>query len=305
MVAYTLGCIIMSDLDSCYALCQQLARKAASNFYFSFALLPREKRRSMCALYAYLRQVDDLGDDESRDVAARRQSLDQIRGQLDAALAGHAPDPVLRALADTATRYQIPRDYLTAVIDGVEMDLAGAHYETFAELEQYCYRVASVVGLSCIHIWGFRGPQALEPARRCGIAFQLTNILRDLREDIRRGRVYLPNEDLRRFGYTTDELTRCEANDRFTTLMKFEIDRAQNYFDSAAELKPFLEPDGRRVLRAMSAAYHRLLEKIRRRPADVLHRRVRLHIWEKVWIATNSMFRSLPAGSSHLETAVR
>ena len=146
---------------------------------------------------------------------------------MDAALAGHATDPSSRALADTATRYQIPREYLTAVIDGVEMDLAGAHYETFAELEQYCYRVASVVGLACIHIWGFRGPQALEPARRCGIAFQLTNILRDLREDIRRGRVYLPNEDLRRFGYTTDELDRCEANDRFTALMQFEIDRAQ------------------------------------------------------------------------------
>jgi 15-cis-phytoene synthase len=294
----------MPDLDAAYALCQRLARRAASNFYFSFALLPREKRRSMCALYAYLRQVDDLADDETSDVAACRQALTRLRGRLDRALAGQFSDPVLAALADTAARYQIPRKYLTAVIDGVEMDLAGAHYETFNDLEQYCYRVASVVGLACIHIWGFRGPEALEPARRCGIAFQLTNILRDLRDDFRRSRLYLPAEDLRLFGYTVEELRQGDANDRFAALMKFEIQRAEGYFDAAAQLEPLLEPDGRRVLRAMTAAYHRLLEKIRRRPADVLHRRVRLHIWEKVWIATNSMFRS-PSDRTELETISR
>lgn len=296
----------MSHLDSSYALCQRLARKSASNFYFSFALLPREKRRSMCALYAYLRQVDDLGDDESRDLAARRQSLAQYRERLAAALSGRSTDPVLLALADTAARHQIPHDYLTDVIDGVEMDLAGAHYETFADLEQYCCRVASAVGLACIHIWGFRSPQAVQPARRCGIAFQLTNILRDLREDIRHGRIYLPNEDLRRFNYSADELNRCEANDRFVSLMQFEIDRAQQYFASAADLEPLLEPDGRRMLRAMTAAYHRLLEKIRRRPADVLRRRVRLRSWEKLWISANAMFRPLPTTrNSQLETALR
>jgi phytoene synthase len=295
------GEITVNDLVAAYSQCQRLARRAASNFYFSFLLLPRQKRRSMCALYAYLRQVDDLGDDESRDIASRRQSLAEMRNRLDAALNGNATDPVLLALADTASRYRIPREYLTAVIDGVEMDLAGKCYETFAELEEYCYRVASAVGLACIHIWGFRGPQALEPARRCGIAFQLINILRDLREDSRRGRIYLPHEDLRKFHYTAEELNRCEANDRFTELMRFEIDRAQRYFDSAPQLEPLLEPDGRRVLRAMGAAYHRLLEKIQRRPADVLQRRIRLRTWEKLRIAAGALLarpQSAWSGSS-------
>ena len=227
------GPTIVSELSTSYAYCQRLARQSASNFYFSFLLLSREKRRAMCALYAYLRHVDDLADDEGHDYAARQKALESLRGALvDQTHAEHKTHPILPALADTVARYQIPLEYLTAVIDGVEMDLAGRQYETFDELEQYCERVASVVGQACIHIWGFRGEQALEPARRCGVAFQLTNILRDLKDDARQGRVYLPHEDLRRFGYSVEDLRAGKANSAFAALMEFEIARAESYYQA-------------------------------------------------------------------------
>src|SRR5262245_38389975 len=253
----------MNDLQQSYALCQRLARKSASNFYFSFVLLPRQKRRAMCALYAYLRRVDDFGDDEQYRDASRTAALARLCIELDRALDGDARDPILHALADTVARYRIPREYVTAVLDGVEMDLAGRRYETFDELEEYCYRVASVVGLSCIHIWGFRGPEALELARQCGIAFQLTNILRDLKEDALRGRVYLPLEDFRRFGCTFEDLSRGEVNSRLLSLIEFEATRAQQFFNVGTELKSFLYRDGRGVFRAMMETYGSLLRKIR------------------------------------------
>ena len=279
----------MSDLQQSYAICQQLARKSASNFYFSFLLLPREKRRAMCALYAYLRRVDDLGDNERGGSESRRGALAQLRVELDRALDGEARDPILQALADTTARYQIPREYLAAVLDGVEMDLAGRRYETFDELEEYCYRVASVVGLSCIHIWGFRGPEALEPARHCGIAFQLTNILRDLKEDASRGRVYLPLEDLQRFNCRVEDLARGEGNGRLVPLINFEIARAEEFYAAAGELEPLLERDGRRVFRAMTETYRALLDKIRSRPADVFHRRIRIGRLQKLLIAARAV----------------
>src|SRR5262245_19870526 len=257
----------MNDLQQSYALCQRLARKSASNFYFSFLLLPRQKRRAMCALYAYLRRVDDLGDDEQYGNASRSAALARLRIELDRALDGDARDPILHALADTVARYHIPREYVTAVLDGMERDLTGRRYETFDELEEYCYHVASVVGLSCIYIWGFRGPEALEPARQCGIAFQLTNIFRDLKEDTSRGRVYLPLEDLRRFRCSIEDLSRGEVNSRLLSLIEFEAARAEELFHAAAALEPLLHRDGRRVFRAMMETYGSLLRKIRSRPA--------------------------------------
>ena len=238
----------MNDLEQSYTLCQRLARRAASNFYFSFLLLPRDKRRGMAALYAFLRQVDDLADDESCDMVSRKQALETLRADLHAALAGQARQPVLLALADTVARFGIPEEYLTAVIDGVEMDLDHKLFETFEDLETYCYRVASVVGLACIHIWGFRGSQALEPARQCGLAFQLTNILRDLKEDAARNRVYLPQEDLRRFGYSIEQLKHCTVNKEFDELMQFEVVRAERFYQTAEQLEFQLDRDGRRVL---------------------------------------------------------
>ncbi len=272
---------------------------AASNFYFSFLLLPRQKRRGMWALYAFLRHVDDLADDESCEASSRRRTLETLRDDMHAALAGQSRNSILPALADTVAQYRIPREYLTAVIDGVEMDLDGSVFETFADLETYCYRVASVVGLACIHIWGFRGPQAIEPARNCGLAFQLTNILRDLKEDAEKSRIYLPQEEMRQFGYSADELHRSVIDARFKNLMQFEIQRAERLYDSANQLEPHLDRDGRRVLRAMTATYQTLLAKIKRDPAGVFHDRVRLSPWEKMRIAAEAFFaQPLPLRSA-------
>ncbi|MCC7084894.1 MAG: phytoene/squalene synthase family protein [Pirellulales bacterium] len=282
----------MTDLDASYAHCQRLARGAASNFYFSFLLLPREKRQAMCALYAYLRHVDDLADDESRSANFRSVELNELKTVISSPDFRAGNDPILPALADTMKRYSIPIEYLTAAIDGVKMDIAGTHYKTFEELEKYCYRVASVVGLACIHIWGFRGTQVLELASRCGTAFQLTNILRDLTEDAESGRCYLPQEDLERFGYSFDDLRRQEVSDRFRNLMDFETVRAEQYFAAAAELEPLLERDGQRAFRAMATTYGTLLKKIKQHPTAILFRRVRLSRWEKLRIAAGALFHA-------------
>jgi phytoene synthase len=283
------GGAVLNQLDESYAVCKRLARQSASNFYYSFLLLPRPKRRSMHALYAFLRRVDDLGDNDRCDMAARRQALLTLRAKLEAALAGEMTDPILTALADTVDCYQIPREYLTEAIDGVEMDLNDTCYETFEELVEYCDRVAAMVGLACLHIWGFRGPQALEPARHCGLAFQLTNILRDLKEDIGRGRIYLPREDLRRFNYTIENLKRLQVNDQFVELIRFEIARAERYYESAENLESLLERDGRRALRTMMATYRALLNKIKASPALVLQGRIRLRGWEKFRIVGEAL----------------
>jgi len=297
----------MNDLHESYALCQQLARKSASNFYFSFLLLPREKRQAMCALYAYLRRADDLGDAEPTNNASRHAALAQLRQELNEALEGTPRDPILKALADTTSRYNIPHEYLTVVLDGVEMDIAGRRYETFAELEEYCYRVASAVGLACIHIWGFRGLEALEPARQCGVAFQLTNILRDLKEDAARGRVYLPLEDLRRFDCSVQDLSLAHGTSRLLSLIEFEAARAQEFFQTAAALEPLLHRDGGRVFRVMMETYGALLRKIRARPEDVFRRRIRVSGREKLLIAARAIIarRSAIGASAVAETVSR
>ncbi len=178
------------------------------------------------------------------------------------------------------------------MIDGVEMDLTPRRYETFDELERYCERVASAVGLACIHIWGFRGPEAFEPARQAGVALQLTNILRDLKEDAAAGRVYLPLADLRQCGYAEKDLLAGTANERFFDLMRLEIERAKQFYRGAAGLRDWLEPDGRRIFGLMTATYRRLLQQIERRPADVLRRRVRLGSMTKLRLFARWMLSS-------------
>ena len=215
------------ELAASYVHCQQIARRSASSFYYSFLLLPKPKRQAMCALYAFLRQTDDLSD--SADSATdRRAALETWRESLERATRGAFDDPLLPALADTMAGYSIPVDHLHAVIDGVEMDLEPLEYETFDELEAYCHRVASAVGLACLCIWGTTSERALEPARQCGVAFQLTNILRDLKEDAARGRVYLPREDLARFDYSSDDLRAgiCDQRFRRTDAIRNRADRA-------------------------------------------------------------------------------
>jgi phytoene synthase len=273
-----------------YAWCERLARREAANFYHAFRLLPACQRRSMCALYAFLRLADDRADGP-QPVEERRRSLNDWRRQLGAALDGEYTHPVHPALHDTVRRYCVPPEYLEAVLDGVTMDLDVVRYRTFAELYGYCWRVASAVGLACIHVWGFRGERALACAEAAGIAFQLTNILRDLGEDAARGRIYLPGEDLARFGYGADGLREGRRDDAFRSLMRFEAERAHGYYALAAPLVGLLRPAGRAVFLAMLSTYRGLLDEIERRDYDVFRERVRLSRLRKLWLAA----RALPA----------
>ena len=270
-----------------YEHCRQLCRRARSNFIASFLLLPKAKRRGMYALYAFMRHTDNLADNlhppqqRARDLAQWREALDgALRGEVDA-----ESFPLLPALADTVTQFNIPPKHLHAVINGVEMDLIQRRYETFEELEGYCRLVASAVGLACIHIWGFRGREALEPAAKCGLAMQITNILRDLAEDAREDRVYLPIEEITRCGYSVDELKQGVVNGSFERIMRLQIDRAERLYIEGGVLLDYLEPDGRRIFGMMMDTYRSLLGKIARRPSDVFSHRVRLSRWGKLRIA--------------------
>lgn len=281
----------MSDeIAASYAHCRRIARRSASSFYYSFLLLPKPKRQAMCALYAFLRRTDDLGDSPA-PTAERREALVNWRHALVECQAGLYADPILPALAHTLLTFSIPLEYLHAVIDGIETDLEPVAYESFSQLEEYCYRVASVVGLACLRIWGSIHPSAERPARQCGIAFQLTNILRDLGEDAARGRVYLPREDMDRFAYRAEDLKAGVRDERFRALMRFEIARAETFYVEAAELEPWLAPDGRRVFGSMMSVYRALLNEIKRRDGDVLGARVRLSRWRKMRIATRWLLR--------------
>ncbi len=277
----------LSLLKTSYAFCDRLARQSGSNFYPCFLLLGKEKRRAMNALYAFMRHTDDLGD-SPQPAATRQEALCHWRSSLKNALNG-AGDPatnrLLPALADTVHRFAMPPEHLFAVIDGVEMDVRGQQYETFEELALYCRRVASAVGMACLHIWGFRDHRALDPADRCGLAFQLTNILRDLKEDAQQGRLYLPLEDLRQFDYSPDEFATGIADERFLRLMQWEFQRVKMLYREAAELYEWLHPDGRRVFGMMAGIYHGLFCEIRRRPAAVLRGRVRLPARRKLSLA--------------------
>jgi 15-cis-phytoene synthase len=282
----------VTDLAESYALCCRQARDSGSNFYYCFYLLPRPKRLAMCALYAFLRRLDDIADTPTNNgtsAADRRRDLESLRGSLASALGGHPSDPSLAALSDVVARYGIPHEYFSAALDGAAMDLNHQAYESFDELTLYCNRVASVVGQACIHIWGFSDAAAIELAAKCGLAFQLTNILRDVREDAARGRVYLPAEDLRRFDYTAEELRRGVIDERFVRLMRFEAERAEAYYWAAAGLHTYLYADGRRIYYAMFHTYYRLLQKIRRLDLASPTQRVKLAGWEKIHTAARAL----------------
>jgi phytoene synthase len=290
-------------LAASYRFCRQMAQRSHSSFYACFLLLPAAKRRAMDALYAFMRHTDDLGDSE-RPAVERAAVLAQWRQQFQQALAGQgladvqpADTPgaqLLPAVADTVARYGIPPEHLVAVIDGQVMDLEPARYETFDDLVVYCERVASAVGLACIYIWGFRDPAALEPARQCGIAFQLTNILRDLDEDLARGRLYLPLADLRACDYSPEEMFDRQVDERFLRLVALEVDRARQLYADAARLSQWLEPEGRRIFGMMNAVYRRLLEKVARGAPQLLQQRVRLNRFEKLGIALRWFLLPLP-----------
>jgi phytoene synthase len=280
--------VMTSLLPGSYAYCERLARREAANFYHAFRFLPRPQRHAMCALYAFLRVTDDLCDGPGNP-ARKRAALAQWRRGLDLALAGNYSHRLHAAFHHTIEIHAIPREYLAAVLDGVDMDATPVVYSTFSDLYRYCYRVASAVGLACIHIWGFQDDQAKLYAENAGIAYQLTNILRDLGEDAARGRVYLPLEDLHRFGYPVEGLLRAELDDRFRALMRFQVERARSYYLAAQPLAKLLFPPGKAVFQVMTRTYSGLLDAIERRHYDVFSSRVRLTLGRKLWLAAQAM----------------
>jgi phytoene synthase len=242
----------------------------------------------MCALYAFMRVADDLAD-EAGAREAKRASLEEWRRQLADCTRGVNRHPLHPALHATMNRYGVAREHLDAVLDGVAMDLDTDRYETFADLYRYCYRVASAVGLSCVRVWGVNHAEADRLAEAAGLAFQLTNILRDLGEDGARGRVYLPQEDLRRFGYAEADLRAGVRNQSFRELMQFQATRAYAFYDQAAPLAPRLPPAGRAVFQMMVRTYRGLLDTIVRRDFDVFSERVRLSRLQKLWLAASAL----------------
>ena len=272
------------SLDQSYAHCRSVARRRAKNFYYSFLLLSRDQRNAMCAVYAFMRYCDDLSDEPG----ASREPLERWRIALDHALAGQYDGQLtLPAFHDTVRRYQIPHHYFHEMIDGVSSDLKPRRIQTFDELYRYCYQVASVVGLTTIHIFGFDSPAALPLAERCGIAFQLTNILRDVREDLNRGRIYLPGEDLKRFGVSAENL----STPQFIDLMRFEASRARAYYQESQPLLDMVHARSRSSLWALIEIYSRLLTKIEASNFDVLSRRIALSPLEKSWIVLQAAIR--------------
>jgi phytoene synthase len=280
--------MMTSDLAHSYAYCDRLARREAGNFYNGFRVLPRPQRLATCALYAFLRIADDLSD-EPGEPGHKRTLLARWREGLDRALCGEYTHRVHPALHHAVRTYGVPRAYLDAALDGVEMDLGPVRFATFSDLRLYCYRVASVVGLSCLHVWGFTQERAKVYAEDAGLAFQLTNILRDLGEDAARGRVYLPQDELERFGYASERLRRGERDEAFRALMRYQVERARGYYDSAWPLVPLLKPAGRAVFLVMARTYRGLLDQIERRDYDVFTSRVRVSSWRKLLLALRAL----------------
>ncbi len=287
-----MACSVAESYDHCRALARQTAR----NFYYSFLTLPRDRLRPMCVLYSFMRVTDDLGDSD-RPSAVRAAQLENWHENLvQACESGESDHPVLPAMVDVIRRYNIPVKYLLDVIAGVKLDLHPVGFQTFDSLADYCYLVAGAVGMACIHLWGFHDDRAPEAAVACGTAFQLTNILRDLREDAARGRVYIPGEDLDRFQLTEAELVAGDLaggsrDERFQRLMEFEVARARDYYARARPLLMYLDPAGRPIMETMLRIYGGLLDEIERRRYDVFTTRVELSCGRKLFIAGHSLAR--------------
>lgn len=283
------------ELSAAYRACRSVARRAGSNFAWVEWLLPAPQRRGMQALYAFARRCDDLADGQE-PLAQRREALACWRQAVAAALAGHPTDPILHALADTVARFVVPPHLVWRIVDGVAMDLDHAGFATYGELRRYCEHVASAVGLACLAIWGCRDEEAILPAADCGVAFQLTNILRDLKEDAQRGRVYLPRDELARFGTAPIDFLGWSAAPGLKALVQYQCERAAGLFEAGRRTEAFLDPAPRRVFHLMWATYRALLARIERDPEVVLRRKVRLPRLVKGWLLAQALWR--PASGS-------
>ena len=300
-----------SQLDAAYSECRRITRSSARNFKYAFLILPAAKRDALCAVYAFMRRADDLSDDPGCSAPERRQKLDCWRDALHRAVAGEmTEDPVLLALADAQQRFQIPLELFDCLIEGTEMDIPpqeqlsamapAIRYHTFEDLRRYCYHVASVVGLICIRIFGYQDREAETLAERCGLAFQLTNIIRDVREDAAMGRVYLPEEDLTRFGHSVSDLAPARLSNGFQPqslrpVLEFEAERARDLYRSADHLLPLIDKHSRPALWVLVEIYRRLLEKIARNGYDVFSQRVSLSTAEKLSVLSRGFLRRLTA----------
>ena len=270
--------------------CADKAARSGSSFHYSFRLLDPPRRAAITALYAYCREVDDAVD-EVADPDIARVKLAWWRTEVDAVFNGSPQHPVTTALVSVVRRYAITRDQLQTVIDGMQMDLETMRYVDFAALELYCHRVAGIVGLMSAEIFGYSDPKTLGYARDLGIAFQLTNIIRDVGEDARRGRIYLPQEDLARFGVASADVLQARSSSEFAALMAFEVERARSWYDRALAQLPQADRRSQRAGLAMAAIYRTLLDEIARDGYQVLDRRIALTPLRKLWIAWNTARR--------------
>ena len=281
-----------------YEHCQRIAREAHSNFYYAFFLLPGAKRDGLAALYAFMRLVDDVAD-EGDDLAVKQRGLAKWRAALDEAVTGdghpktaapHGAAEILPALVDTMRRYRMPARYLHDLVSGAEMDLTVPTYTTFDRLREYCYRVAGTVGLTCTHVFGFRDSRALDLAEKVGLAFQLTNIIRDVRDDYALGRIYLPEEDLARFNVSPEDLGCSEPTLGVRELLRFEADRAWQCYEEGAALLGLIDPESRPALWLLVHTYSALLARIESLDFAVFSERVRLPRAEKLFFMAKARF---------------
>src|SRR5215831_709258 len=294
-----------SHLHMAYSVCRGITRERAKNFYYGFLVLPKIKRQALCAVYAFMRRCDDIADDPALSARDRRQKLDAWVDAFHSAQAGlPTDDPILLALTDAQRRFHIPLGLLDGLAFGTAMDVEDEtvqpdsnglkiHYRSFQDLERYCYQVASVVGLVCIRIFGYTDPAAEPLAERCGLAFQLTNIIRDVKEDASLGRVYLPEEDMQQFGMSAPELAANPPIDRLRPLLAFEAQRAFDNYRAADELIPLVSEDSQPALWTLATIYRSLLEKIARLNYDVITRRIRLTTREKLTILSKGFLKRI------------
>jgi 15-cis-phytoene synthase len=305
-----------SQLAVAYSVCSGIARLAARNFYYGFLALPKRKRQALCAVYAFMRRCDDIADDETLPARDRQQKLYEWLGAFHRVHAGEpTDDPVLLALTDAQQKFGIPVGLLDELAFGtakdvdqqIEEEIAAraegrspsspsgliVQYGSFEELRRYCYSVASVVGLVCIRIFGYHDPEAEPLAERCGLAFQLTNIIRDVREDAEVGRVYLPEEDLARFAMTPADFREPWNSRRFAPLLAFEADRARECYAAGEQLIPYIDEDSQPALWVLVTIYRSLLEKIAARQFNVFSGKIRLTARQKLTILAKGVAKRL------------
>ncbi|GAB1232376.1 presqualene diphosphate synthase HpnD [Ferrigenium sp. UT5] len=271
--------------------CADKARQSGSSFTGSFRFLPPDKRRAMTALYAFCREVDDVVD-ECSEAEVARTTLNWWRGEVAAIYGGIPQHPVCQALAPVVQQFNLPQEHLLEIIDGMEMDLDQPRYADFKSLQLYCYRVASVVGQLSAEIFGYRDRETLKYAHDLGIAFQLTNIIRDVGEDARRNRIYLPMDEMQQFGVTADDILNARETDNFRKLMSYQIERARRYYRQAFDHLPAVDRKAQRAGLLMAAVYQAVLDEVERSGCHVLRERVSLGPLYKVWLVIQAWWRN-------------